>query len=133
MDALRSKRSQFRRLFTKALNDFEKSELDLSIDERILKLRLIEEKAKPMLEMEETYREELIKTENSKAIINNEFDESECYIDKWRIVESKLTSLLAEKDSSSVVNESFTQNAVLRYPKLKLPTSDGNIKNWLGY
>ncbi|GBN49195.1 hypothetical protein AVEN_249663-1 [Araneus ventricosus] len=39
----------------------------------------------------------------------------------------------AEKDSSSVVNESFTQNAVLRYPKLKLPTFDGNIKNWLGF
>ncbi|GBN74253.1 hypothetical protein AVEN_148710-1 [Araneus ventricosus] len=132
MDVLKSKRSQFRRLFTKALNDFEKSEL-LSINERILKLRLIEEKAKPMLDMEETYREELIKTENNETIINNEFDESECYIDKWRIAESKLVSLLAEKDSSSVVNESFNQNAVLRYPKLKLPTFDGNIKNWLGY
>ncbi|GBN37717.1 hypothetical protein AVEN_9464-1 [Araneus ventricosus] len=102
MDVLKCKRSQFRRLFTKALNDFEKSEL-LSINERILKLRLIEEKAKPMLEMEETYREELIKTENNETIINNEFDESECYIDKWRIAESKLASLLAEKDSSSVV------------------------------
>ncbi|GBN66954.1 hypothetical protein AVEN_113734-1 [Araneus ventricosus] len=76
---------QFRRLFTKALNGFEKSELDLSIAERILKLRLIEEKAKPMLEMEETYREELIKTESSEILINNEFDELECYIDKWRI------------------------------------------------
>ncbi|GBM13243.1 hypothetical protein AVEN_61738-1, partial [Araneus ventricosus] len=135
MDVLKCKRSQFRRLFTKALNDFEKSEFDLSINERILKLRLIEEKAKPMLEMEETYREELIKTvcENNETIINNEFDESECYIDKWRIAESKLASLLAEKDSSSVVNESFNQNAVRRYPKLKLPTFDGNIKNWLGY
>ncbi|GBM36320.1 hypothetical protein AVEN_163254-1 [Araneus ventricosus] len=133
MDVLKCKRSQFRRLFSKALNDFEKSEFDLSINERILKLRLIEEKAKPMLEMEETYREELIKTENNETIINHEFDESECYIDKWRIAESKLASLLAEKDSSSVVNGSFTQIAVLRYPKLKLPTFDGNIKNWLGY
>ncbi|GBO15849.1 hypothetical protein AVEN_248560-1 [Araneus ventricosus] len=133
MNVLKSNRSQFRRLFTKALNDFEKSEFDLSINERILKLRLIEEKAKPMLEMEETYREELIKTENSETIVNNEFDESECYIDKWRMAESKLASLLAEKDSSSVVNESFNENAVLRYPKLKLPTFDGNIKNWLGY
>ncbi|GBO33202.1 hypothetical protein AVEN_107632-1 [Araneus ventricosus] len=86
-----------------------------------------------MLEMEETYGEELIKTENSETIVNNEFDESERYIDKWRITESKLASLLAEKDSSSVVNESFNQNAVLRYPKFKLPTFDGNIKNWLGY
>ncbi|GBM65945.1 hypothetical protein AVEN_152161-1 [Araneus ventricosus] len=103
MNVLKSKRSKLRRLFTKALNDFEKWEFDLSINERILKLRLIEEKAKPMLEMEETYREELIKTENSETIVNNEFDESECYIDKWRIAESKLASLLAEKDSSSVV------------------------------
>ncbi|GBO44217.1 hypothetical protein AVEN_50304-1, partial [Araneus ventricosus] len=94
---LKSKRSQFRRLFTKALNDFEKSELDVSIDERIFKLRLIEEKTKPMLEMEETCREELIKTKNNETIINHEFDESECYIDKWRIAESKLASLLAEK------------------------------------
>ncbi|GBN95893.1 hypothetical protein AVEN_119401-1 [Araneus ventricosus] len=86
-----------------------------------------------MLEMEETYREELIKTENNETIINYEFDESECYIDKWRIAESKLVSLLAEKDSSSVVNESSNQNASLRYPKLKLTTFDGNIKNWLGY
>ncbi|GBM85860.1 hypothetical protein AVEN_192598-1 [Araneus ventricosus] len=115
MDVLKCKRSQFGRLFTKALNDFEKSEFDLSINERILKLRLIEEKAKPMFEMEETYREELIKTENSETIVNNEFDESECYIDKWRIAESKLASLLAEEDSSSVVNESFNQNDVLRY------------------
>ncbi|GBO46110.1 hypothetical protein AVEN_180249-1 [Araneus ventricosus] len=38
-----------------------------------------------------------------------------------------------KKDSSSLTNESFTQNGVLRYPKLKLPTFDGNIKNWLGY
>ncbi|GBN32829.1 hypothetical protein AVEN_94650-1 [Araneus ventricosus] len=83
-----------------------------------------------MLEMEETYRKELIKTENSETIINNEFDESEYYIDKWRIVESKLASLLAEEDNSSVVYESVTQNSVLRYPKLKLPTFDGNIKNW---
>ncbi|GBN70485.1 hypothetical protein AVEN_93935-1 [Araneus ventricosus] len=83
--------------------------------------------------MEETYREELIKTENNETIINNEFDKSECYIDKWRIAESKLASLLAEKDSSSVVNESFNQNAILRNPKLKLPTFDGNIMNWLGY
>ncbi|GBO46172.1 hypothetical protein AVEN_89206-1 [Araneus ventricosus] len=96
MDVLKWKRSQFRRLFTKALNDFEMSEFDLSINKRILKLRLIEEKAKPMLEMEETYREE-IKTENNETIINNEFDESECYTDKWRIAESKLASLLAEK------------------------------------
>ncbi|GBM65675.1 hypothetical protein AVEN_217663-1 [Araneus ventricosus] len=110
-----------------------RSELDLSIDERISKLRLIEEKVKPMLEMEEIYREELIKTENSKTIINNEFYESECYIDKWRIVESNLVSLLADKDNSSVVNESVTQNAVLRYPKLKLTTFDGNIKNWFGF
>ncbi|GBL81652.1 hypothetical protein AVEN_93439-1 [Araneus ventricosus] len=86
-----------------------------------------------MLEMEETYGEELIKTENSETIINNEFDESECFIDKWRITESKLASLLAEKDSSYVVNESFNINAVLLYPKLKFPTFDGNIKNWLGY
>ncbi|GBN24774.1 hypothetical protein AVEN_11506-1 [Araneus ventricosus] len=129
MDVLKSKRSQFRRLFTKALNDFEKSELDLSINERILKIKLIEEKAKPMLKMEETYREELIKNENNETIINHEFDESECYIAKWRIAESKLASLLAERDSRSVVNESFNQNAILRYPKLKLPTFDGNIKN----
>ncbi|GBN68007.1 hypothetical protein AVEN_222814-1 [Araneus ventricosus] len=133
MDVLKCKLSQFRALFEKALNDFEKSEFDLSINERILKLRLIEEKAKPMLEMEETYREELIKTENNDTIINHEFDESECYIYKWGIAESNLASLLAEKDSSSVVNESFKQNSVLRYPKLKLPTFDGNIKNWLGY
>ncbi|GBN25736.1 hypothetical protein AVEN_275136-1 [Araneus ventricosus] len=76
-----------------------------------------------MLEMEETYRDELIKTENNETIINHEFDESECYIDKWRIVESKLISF----------NENFTQNAVFRYPKLKLPTFDGNIKNGLGF
>ncbi|GBL99069.1 hypothetical protein AVEN_227566-1 [Araneus ventricosus] len=133
MNVLKSKRSQFRRLFSKTLNDFKKSELDLSTDERILKLRLIEEKAKPMLEMEETYIYEVIKTENTETIINNEFDESECYIDKWRIVEYKLVSLLAEKDNSFVVNKSFTQNAVLRYSKLKLSTFDGNIKNWLGY
>ncbi|GBN83113.1 hypothetical protein AVEN_91017-1 [Araneus ventricosus] len=86
MDVLKCKRSQLRRLFTKALNDFEKK-----------------------------------------------FDESECYIDKWRIAESKLASLLTGKYSISVVNESFNQNAVLRYPKLKLPTFDGNVKNWLGY
>ncbi|GBL75270.1 hypothetical protein AVEN_194496-1 [Araneus ventricosus] len=86
-----------------------------------------------MLEMEQTYREELIKTKNNETIINHEFHESECYIDKWRIVESKLVSLLAEKDISSVVNESVTHNAVLRYPKLKLPTFDGNIKNLLGF
>ncbi|GBN34143.1 hypothetical protein AVEN_268664-1 [Araneus ventricosus] len=86
-----------------------------------------------MLEMEETSREELIKTENNDTIINHEFDESECYIDKWRIVESKLASLLAEKDSSSVVNESFNQNAILRYTKLKLSTFDGTIKNRLVY
>ncbi|GBL92908.1 hypothetical protein AVEN_54567-1 [Araneus ventricosus] len=77
-----------------------------------------------MLEMEETYREELIKTENNEMIINHEFDESECYIDKWRIVESKLASLF---------NVSVTQNAVFRYPKLKLPAFDGYIKNWLGF
>ncbi|GBM72096.1 hypothetical protein AVEN_80765-1 [Araneus ventricosus] len=121
------------RLFTKALNDFEKSEFDLSINERILKLRLSEEKAKVMLEMEESYKVELIKTENNETIINNEFDESECYIDKWRISEYKLASLLAGKDSSSVDSESFIQNSALRYPKLKLPTFDGNIKNWLRY
>ncbi|GBM65653.1 hypothetical protein AVEN_217644-1 [Araneus ventricosus] len=38
-----------------------------------------------------------------------------------------------DKDNSSVVNESVTQNAVLRYPKLKLTTFDGNIKNWFGF
>ncbi|GBM89867.1 hypothetical protein AVEN_111817-1 [Araneus ventricosus] len=112
MNVLKSKRSQFSKLFIKAVNDKNKR-LSLSIDIRISKLRLIEEKEKPMLEVEETYREVLIENENNETIINNEFHQSEGYIDKWRIVESKLASLLAEKDINSVVNESFTQNAVL--------------------
>ncbi|XP_035219774.1 uncharacterized protein LOC118192859 [Stegodyphus dumicola] len=86
-----------------------------------------------MIEIEQTYREELIKIEKDETVINNEFDESECYIDKWRMVESKLVSLLAEKENGSVVNESLTQNATIRYPKLKLPIFDGNIKSWLGF
>ncbi|XP_035229770.1 uncharacterized protein LOC118201729 [Stegodyphus dumicola] len=86
-----------------------------------------------MIEIEQTYKEELIKIEKDETVINNEFDESECYIDKWRMVESKLVSLLAEKENGSVVNESLTQNATIRYPKLKLPIFDGNIKSWLGF
>ncbi|XP_035205732.1 uncharacterized protein LOC118180771 [Stegodyphus dumicola] len=86
-----------------------------------------------MIEIEQTYREELIKIEKDETVINNEFDESKCYIDKWRMVESKLVSLLAEKENGSVVNESLTQNATIRYPKLKLPIFDGNIKSWLGF
>ncbi|GFS75716.1 uncharacterized protein NPIL_67091 [Nephila pilipes] len=118
MNVLKCKRSQFRRLFTTALNYFEKNENDLSLDERISTLKLVEEKAKPMIEMEETYSEELIKIDNDQTVINNEFVESEYCIDKWRMVEYKLVSLLAEKEKSCIVKESVTQNATIRYPKL---------------
>ncbi|GFU13974.1 uncharacterized protein NPIL_155521 [Nephila pilipes] len=129
IDVLKCKRYQIRRLLTRALNYFKKNENDLSLDERISNLKLVEEKAKSKIEIEESYREKLIKIDNDETVINNEFDEFECYIDKWKMVECKLVSLLAEKENSLVVNETVTHNATICYSKLKLPTFDGNIKN----
>ncbi|KFM67865.1 hypothetical protein X975_15895, partial [Stegodyphus mimosarum] len=79
-------------------------------------------------------RDELFKFEECENIINKEVGESEAYLDKCRIIETELANLLNEKVSSfNAADMTVPQNTILRYPKLKLPTFDGNVKNWLAF
>lgn len=53
MDKLKASRKQYRRLFIKALNEQEETENNLNEDDKIVNLKLIEEKAKLMFAAKE--------------------------------------------------------------------------------
>lgn len=139
MEALKKARTQYRRLFSKACNDFEEKELDLSDENKLLKLKIIEEKALLMIENETKIRDQLSNTAITEKELEAEFDESEIYIDRWRNFEQKFRKLsVAEKDdSTSSVSSSNVdvsqKNTLLRYPKIQLPSFNGDIRNWLGF
>ncbi|XP_055932029.1 uncharacterized protein LOC129962308 [Argiope bruennichi] len=138
MEKLKNSRKQYRRLFTIAHSDFLNCENDLTIEDKILKLKIVEEKAKLMVASEYEFRELLFASEETEENINNEIDISESYIDKWRILENKLHDLLDEKKEHSSVSTvsgavSTTPSNLLHYPKINLPTFDGNIRNWLWF
>ncbi|KAF8778475.1 hypothetical protein HNY73_015195 [Argiope bruennichi] len=97
MEKLKNSRKQYRRLFTIAHSDFLNCENELTIEDKILKLKIVEEKAKLMVASEYEFRELLFASEETEENINNEIDISESYIDKWRILENKLHDLLDEK------------------------------------
>ena len=77
MEAAKKIRTQQRRLFSKAANEFDAEEANLEIYDKIMKLKVIEEKAILMLNAEEDVKQFLfsddIKIENN--VIEKEIDE----------------------------------------------------------
>lgn len=135
MEKLKANRKQVRRLFTRACNDFDKEESLLENEDKISKLKLIESKAKLMLAAEEEVKQALLIECDNEEELDKEIDESENYIDRWRLLEIKLIGLLQLPKESSLVdgNMNASYSTLLHYPKIKLPTFDGNVKNWLAF
>lgn len=49
-------------------------------------------------------------------------------------MENKLSNILESKREDSLKStESISHNTMLYYPKIKLPSFDGNVKNWLEF
>lgn len=59
MELLKQSRTQHRRLFTQACNEYEKVEANLNIADKLMKLKIISEKGKSLLLAEEKVRDEL--------------------------------------------------------------------------
>ena len=138
MEDLKRERTQYRRIFTRACNEFEKIEKDLGLDEKVMKLQVIEEKAKLMLACEESLKTHVFE-EADETKLEKELDETETYLDRPRVIKKKLEKLSLEQVSKSnhVLDEYFPvsgqpQNA-LRYPTIKLPTFDGDVRNYLNF
>ncbi|XP_054713435.1 uncharacterized protein LOC129222897 [Uloborus diversus] len=136
MEKVKASRKQYRRLFMIASNDFYKTKAELSSEDKISKLKVIEDKAKLMLASEYEFRELLFASQETEKIIEEEIDASEGYIDKWRILENEFGDFINEKNAHSELSTdigaaSTVHNNFLHYPKINLPTFNGIIKNWL--
>lgn len=93
MEAAKKKRTQQRRLFSKACNEFDAEETNLEISDKIIKLTVIKEKATLMLNAEENVKQFLFSENVEDDVIEKEIDESETYIDRWQLLQFKLKQL----------------------------------------
>ncbi|KAF8784822.1 hypothetical protein HNY73_010443 [Argiope bruennichi] len=93
METAKKNRTQQRRLFTKACNEFDAEETNLETSDKIIKLKIIEEKAMLMINSEDNVKEFLFSENVEDDVINKEIDESESYIDRWRLLQLKLQQL----------------------------------------
>lgn len=135
MEVAKKNRTQQRRLFTKACNEFDAAEADLEASDKIIKLKIIEEKAMLMLTSEENVKQLLYSDGKANdALIEQEIDESEIYIDRWRLLQLKLQQLsLIEREEISSNCSVSQQNTLLHYPKIQLPTFNGDIRCWVRF
>ncbi|XP_055940814.1 uncharacterized protein LOC129971246 [Argiope bruennichi] len=134
METAKKNRTQQRRLFIKACNEFDAEETNLETSDKIIKLKIIEEKAMLMINSEDNVKEFLFSENVEDDVINKEIDESESYIDCWRLLQLKLQQLsiagMEEVSSNCGVSQ---QNTLLRYPKIQLPTFNGDIRSWVSF
>ncbi|KAF8781353.1 hypothetical protein HNY73_011756 [Argiope bruennichi] len=93
METAKKNRTQQRRLFTKACNEFDAEETNLETSDKIIKLKIIEEKAMLMINSEDNVKEFLFSDNVEDDVINKEIDESESYIDRWRLLELLVASI----------------------------------------
>ncbi|KAF8786067.1 hypothetical protein HNY73_007832 [Argiope bruennichi] len=93
METAKKNRTQQRRLFIKACNEFDAEETNLETSDKIIKLKIIEEKAMLMINSEDNVKEFLFSENVEDDVINKEIDESESYIDCWRLLQLKLQQL----------------------------------------
>ncbi|KAG8196107.1 hypothetical protein JTE90_007843 [Oedothorax gibbosus] len=107
MEDLKRERTQYRRMFTKACNEFEKVSKDLGLDERVEKLQVIAEKALLILACEESCKKHIFE-EADKTKLEKELDEIEVYLYRARILRKKLEKLNLEQvcKSNPVLDES---------------------------
>lgn len=134
MEAAKRNRTQQRRLFSKACNEFDAEEANLEISDKIIKLRVIEEKATIMINSEENVKQFLFSEDVEDSVIEREIDESETYIDRWRLLQLKLMQLSLSNKEDVFSNCSIPQpNVLLRYPKIQLPTFNGDLRNWVRF
>ncbi|XP_055936870.1 uncharacterized protein LOC129966470 [Argiope bruennichi] len=134
MENAKKNRTRQRRLFTKACKEFDAEETNLETSDKIIKLKIIEEKAMLMINSEDNVKEFLFSENFEDDVINKEIDESESYIDRWRLLQLKLQQLstagMEEVSSNCGVSQ---QNTLLRYPKIQLPTFNGDIRSWVSF
>lgn len=134
MEVAKKNRTQQRRLFTKACNEFEVQEANLSIYDKMIKLKVLEEKATIMIDSEENVKQFLFTENVEDSVIEKEIDESESYIDRWRVLQFKLKQLSLSEREDDFSNCSASQkNTLLRYPKIQLPTFNGDLRDWVRF
>ena len=86
-------------------------------------------KAMLMLKAEEDVKQFLfsgdIKIESNST--EKEIHESECYTDRWRLLQFKLKQILLSEEKMLFSNCNVSQqNTLVRYPKIQLPTFNGD-------
>ncbi|GFT79769.1 uncharacterized protein NPIL_673051 [Nephila pilipes] len=134
MEIAKKNRAQQRRLFTKACNEFDAEKVGLETSDKVIKLKIIEEKAILMINSEENVKQLLFSENVADAVIDKEIDESESYIDRWRLLQFKLQQLsLSEREEVSSNCSVSQQNTLLCYPKIQLPTFNGDIRSWVRF
>ncbi len=78
-------------------NDFLSCEKELTVENKISKLKIVEDKAKLMVANEYEFRELLFASEETEEAIGKEINASEIYIDKWRVLEMSYRVLSIRK------------------------------------
>ncbi|GFS32460.1 uncharacterized protein NPIL_22621 [Nephila pilipes] len=132
MEIAKKNRAQQRRLFTKACNEFDAEEASLETSDKLIKFKIFEEKAILMKNSEENCKHLLFSQNVADAVIDKEIDDSESYIDRWRLLQFQLQQLsLSEREEVSSNCSVSQQNTLLRYPKIQLPTFNGDIRSWV--
>ncbi|GFS75427.1 hypothetical protein NPIL_219261 [Nephila pilipes] len=102
MEIAKKNRAHQRRLFTKACNEFDAKEAGLETSDKLIKLKIIEKKAILMINVEENVKQLLFSENVADAVINKEIDDSESYIDRWRLLQFKLLHLsVSEREEVS--------------------------------
>lgn len=143
LKCLKNERTQVRRIFTKALNEFEENCNDetMNIQDKKASFHKLKDKAERMLKLDQEIRSLMSSDESvGEDDLNTEYDTAESYRDKWLISQSKAEYLLTPQTYGDGSNYSTSEKGELvnlkrnvNLPKLNLIQFDGNVRNWIAF
>lgn len=139
MEELIRRRTQYRRVFTRAYNDFNRVLQDETQFTETVRIAygVLADKAERLLKIEEEVSELSLQNvgDRTQEELDAEFDTSEAYRDNWLTAQEKYASvrMMTNADGRSITDISASHQRNYKLPKLELKKFNGDVRQWIGF